>query len=87
MGRILNEFERKQQILKEAMFIASTGATLRKAEEALGVPKTTIHKHMVEELCAIDFDLYNQVIKVIAYNKATRSVRGGLARATKCKKK
>ena len=54
----------ERRVLREAEYIAATGATVRKTASVLGVSKSTVHK---------------EVAAVMAKNKAERHLRGGEA--------
>ena len=43
------------------------------------IGKTTVHKDLTEKLKTINIQLYNEVQKVIKYNKSVRHIRGGEA--------
>ncbi len=69
----------KTRILKEAEHIASSGNTLRKTAEIMGISKSTVHKDMAIRLKNIDRGLYEDVRKVTEKNKSLRHIRGGEA--------
>ena len=69
----------KLRVIKEAEYIATTGQTLRKTAEYMGISKSTVHKDMSKRLKYIDRDLYDTVRKVTEENKSLRHIRGGEA--------
>ena len=69
----------ERRVLREAEYIAATGATVRKTASVLGVSKSTVHKDITTRLIYIDHALYEKVRAVLDLNKAERHMRGGLA--------
>ena len=67
------------RILKEAYYIAETGATVRKTAEVFHYSKSTVHKDVTERLYAMDKILYGRVKKALQKNLEERHLRGGLA--------
>ena len=70
------EFSREERI---AYYIIETGATVRAAAKKFGISKSTVHKDVSVRLRSINKQLYNEVSKVLARNKAERHIRGGEA--------
>ena len=70
------EFSREERI---AYYIIETGATVRVAAKKFGISKSTVHKDVSVRLRTINKQLYNEVSKVLARNKAERHIRGGEA--------
>ena len=68
-----------ERTLKEAQFIAKTGATVRETAKMFHYSKSTVHKDVSERLCFIDKTLFNKVKKVLKINLDERHIRGGLA--------
>ena len=68
-----------ERILKEANYIAYTGATVRATAKVFLYSKSTVHKDVTERLMKIDKDLHKKVKKVLDKNLAERHIRGGLA--------
>ena len=60
-------------------FIAETGATVRDTAKKFGISKSTVHKDVSERLRAMGSPLYEEVKKVLEYNKSQRHIRGGIA--------
>ena len=75
----------ERRVLREAEYIAATGATVRKTASVLGVSKSTVHKDVSERLQTLDPQLYGAVRSVLDVNKAQRHIRGGLATRRKYK--
>ena len=69
----------ERRVLDAAEYIAATGATVRQAAKALGVPKSTVHKDMESRLPGLSPALRREVAAVFARNKAERHIRGGEA--------
>ena len=69
----------ERRVLREAEYIAATGATVRKTASVLGVSKSTVHKDMESRLAALSAPLHKEVAAVMAKNKAERHLRGGEA--------
>ena len=76
----------EHRVLREAEYIAATGATVRKTASVLGVSKSTVHKDVSTRLRAVDAALFARVQAVLARNKAERHLRGGAATRRKYKK-
>lgn len=71
--------ELTERTLKEAQFIAETGATVRKTAQVFHFSKSTVHKDVSERLYFIDRTLYAKVRKILKINLDERHIRGGLA--------
>ena len=69
----------ERRVLREAEYIAATGATVRKTASVLGVSKSTVHKDMESRLARLSASLHREVAAVMAKNKAERHLRGGEA--------
>ncbi|HOQ13843.1 MAG TPA: sporulation transcriptional regulator SpoIIID [Bacillota bacterium] len=78
------EFSREERI---AYYIIETGATVRAAAKKFGISKSTVHKDVSVRLRTINKQLYNEVSKVLARNKAERHIRGGEATKRKYESK
>lgn len=68
-----------ERTLKEARYIAETGATVRYTAKVFHYSKSTVHKDVSERLYFIDKTLFNKVKKVLKINLDERHIRGGLA--------
>ncbi len=69
-----------------AVYIISTGATVRTAAKQFGISKSTVHKDLSERLPGYNRNLYTQVRKILDENKAQRHIRGGMATREKYRK-
>jgi len=67
------------RIIAEAEYILDSKATVRDAAQVFGVSKSTVHKDVSERLADIDRVLFDEVKKILEYNKAERHIRGGSA--------
>ena len=67
------------RVLKEAYYIAETGATVRETARVFLYSKSTVHKDVTERLFSMDKTLYGRVRKVLLKNIDERHIRGGLA--------
>lgn len=68
-----------ERIMKEAYFIAQTGATVRKTAQIFHFSKSTVHKDVSYRLIHLDRELYAKVKIVLQKNLAERHIRGGEA--------
>ncbi len=78
--------EIQERTLKEARYIAETGATVRATAEKFSSSKSTVHKDVTERLYSIDGALYEDVKKALKINLAERHIRGGEATKRKYEK-
>ena len=69
----------EERVVRIAVYVLETGATVRAAAKHFGISKSTVHKYMNERLPRIDRGLYRQVREVLDTNKAQRHIRGGIA--------
>ncbi|MDD2432026.1 MAG: sporulation transcriptional regulator SpoIIID [Firmicutes bacterium] len=69
----------RTRVLDIAAYLLSTGETVRQAAEVFHVSKSTVHKDVTERLEKINKELYEEVSRVLAHNKAERHIRGGEA--------
>ncbi len=69
----------EERIVRLAVYILETGATVRTAAKHFGVSKSTVHKDVSERLKRIDPSLHSRVREVLDINKAERHIRGGIA--------
>ena len=65
--------------LTVGQYMISHSATVRRAAEAFGISKSSVHKDMCDRLPLIDPALGRQVAALMRYNKAVRHLRGGAA--------
>ena len=68
-----------ERVIKEAEYIAETGATVRACAKVFHFSKSTVHKDVTDRLKEIDRELYKKVKKVLEINLAERHIRGGEA--------
>ena len=76
----------EQRACQIAVYIISTGATVRTAAKEFGISKSTVHKDLSERLPGYNNSLYIQVRKILDLNKAQRHIRGGMATREKYRK-
>ncbi len=69
----------EERVVRVAVYILETGATVRTAAKHFGVSKSTVHKDVSDRLRRIDASLYGRVREVLDINKAERHIRGGIA--------
>ena len=67
------------RILKEAYYIAHTGATVRATAKIFLYSKSTVHKDVTVRLKKINKELYAKVKIALEKNLAERHIRGGEA--------
>ncbi|MNW28112.1 Stage III sporulation protein D [compost metagenome] len=67
----------KNRVLACANVIIRKGATVREVADIMGVPKSTVFVDMTQRLPIMNKDLFQQVRKVMEYNKGVRHIRGG----------
>lgn len=70
-----------------AEYVIDTGATVRACAAHFGISKSTVHKDLTQKLKYINKNLYNEVKKILFYNKSERHIRGGEATRQKYLKK
>lgn len=68
-----------ERIVREAEYIAETGATVRATAKVFHFSKSTVHKDVTERLITLDKDLYKRVKKALDKNLSERHIRGGQA--------
>lgn len=69
----------EERAVELGVYIVEQKATVRAAAKKFGVSKSTVHKDVTQRLKQIDRQLYRQVQRVLAVNKAQRHIRGGQA--------
>ncbi|MBQ3116656.1 MAG: sporulation transcriptional regulator SpoIIID [Clostridia bacterium] len=74
-----------ERIVKEAEYIADTGATVRQTAKVFHFSKSTVHKDVTERLYHLDKQLHKAVKKSLDKNLAERHLRGGEATKKKYK--
>lgn len=83
MGIFFVNNQIKQRVFDEALYIISTGETLRATAKIFLVSKSTVHIDMSKRLKLIDYKMYCQVAKKLDANFCEKHLRGGLATAKK----
>lgn len=72
-------YDIEDRIIETAKYIAYTKCTVRDASKHFGISKSTVHKDMSERLINVNANLYEEVSKILKYNKGVRHLRGGEA--------
>ena len=67
------------RVVEIAEYIVENRETVRGAAKHFGCSKSTVHKYMTDRLEMIQPALYENVRKVLDFNKAERHIRGGMA--------
>ena len=65
--------------LAVGQYMIRHSATVRRAADAFGISKSSVHKDMCDRLPLIDPAMGRQVAALMRYNKAVRHLRGGAA--------
>jgi putative DeoR family transcriptional regulator (stage III sporulation protein D) len=74
----------RERVLNSAQHILETEGTIRSTAEAVGVSKSTTHVDLSYRLWYVDINKAIEVKRLLAKNKAERSIRGGRAYKRKC---
>ena len=77
----------EERACRLAVYIISTGATVRAAAKEFGISKSTVHKDLQQRLPQCNKLLYEQVRQILELNKQQRHIRGGMATRQKYKGK
>lgn len=72
----MNEILRRR-VLASANIMLESRLTVRDVAKIVGLSKSTIHKDLTEKLPSINYDLFEEVEELLAYNKNIRHIRGG----------
>lgn len=75
-----------ERVKKVAEYIIEKKVTIRQTANRFKISKSTVHKDVTERLWNIDRSLYEEVRKILDFNKSQRAIRGGLATKRKYKK-
>ena len=67
----------KTRVIYQAKVMLDEQLTVREVAKIIGLSKSTIHKDLTEKLKKIDIDMYEEVSKLLEYNKNVRHIRGG----------
>ncbi len=71
--------DNKERCEMLAEYVIETGATVRACANHFGISKSTVHKDLTSKLRYINKNLYENVKKVLFFNKSERHLRGGEA--------
>lgn len=74
-----------ERVKEIALYVSSTGVTVRTAAKRFGVSKSTVHKDLASRLKHVDFELFVRVGAILEKNRAERHLRGGEATRKKYK--
>ena len=77
----------EERIYQEADLFLKNYLTVRDVAKELKFSKSTVHKDLSERLKYVDSLLYEEVRKLLDYNKKVRHIRGGEATRKKYIKK
>ena len=72
----MNEMLR-HRVLASANIMLESRLTVRDVAKIVGLSKSTIHKDLTEKLPNINYNLFEEVEELLAYNKNIRHIRGG----------
>ena len=76
-----------ERVIKEALYVINTGATVRETAKEFHFSKSTVHKDVSERLKKVDAELYKKVKKILENHLEERHIRGGEATKRKYEKK
>lgn len=68
-----------QRVKKMAELILNKKSTVREVAKMIGLSKSTVHKDLTQRLPKIDYEKYEEVKKLLNYNKNIRHIRGGMS--------
>ena len=69
----------EERAVELAVYIIENKTTVRASAKKFGISKSTVHMDVSTRLKKLNPCLYNEVRKVLDFNKAERHIRGGLA--------
>ena len=69
----------KNRVLQMAHLMLDGKRTVREVPKLIGYSKSTVHNDLTRNLIEIDYILYQEVKKLLEYNKKIRHIRGGEA--------
>ena len=72
-------FFREERCLVLAKYVLETKSTVRATAKHFGISKSTVHKDLTSKLLKINRGLYQEVGKILEFNKSERHLRGGEA--------
>lgn len=67
----------RRRVLYQARIMLDNQITVREVAKIIGLSKSTIHKDLTEKLKMIDENLFDEITKLLEYNKNIRHIRGG----------
>lgn len=70
---------RKSDVLSEAIYIVDYNATVREAAKYFNISKSSLHRHINNDLKLLDYDLYLKVKQIFLEHTNIRHINGGLA--------
>lgn len=73
----------KKRAIEIGKYMVEQGTPIRQTGKAFGVARSTVYRDITERLPEIDINLYQEVLKVLDYNKKIRHIRGGEATKNK----
>ncbi len=65
------------RVMTVANSILKSKGTVRSIAAIHGVSKSTVHKDLTERLYELDINLFDEVRKLLDFNKSVRHLRGG----------
>ncbi len=68
-----------ERVISVARHIRQTHDTVRKTAEVFGYSKSTIHNDVSVKLKVLDYELYEELKKILDQNFAEKHIRGGQA--------
>lgn len=83
MGKIITS----ESTIYWAEVMIKTSGTVRSVAENVGASKSTVHKHLTENLKKIDYKSYRRVRAILNKNKKEAPLRGGMITKAKYEKK
>lgn len=69
----------EKRAIESAIYLIENHSTIRETAKHMGVSKSTTHKDLIERLPKINYQLYEDVAKVLASNFEIKHIRGGWA--------
>lgn len=69
----------ERRVNLEVNYIINNKSTIRQTAKILGISKSTIHKDMTQRLDLVSMEDAKKIRRILAFNKAQRHLRGGLA--------
>lgn len=69
----------ENRVIKMAYLMLDGKKTVREVAKIIGFSKSTVHNDLTKKLIDIDYPLYQEVKKLLEYNKKIRHIRGGEA--------